>query len=154
MAIRLTPGQLRNALGLTKETFRYWKRDLPALAVAVGHGPCFEAGELLATAVAKHITDKAGIPVSRLAPFASELFALCRRSSWPQLARMTAIIFFESNEVQFVSADAFIPIKETTLVVPLQSLIEQLRGQLLDTDAIDQPKIAPPRVAIPAKALR
>ncbi len=153
MAIRYTPGQFRDALGLTKQTFRYWKRDLPALAAVCGHSPCFGPGDLLATAVAKHVVDLAALSVSRLAPLASDLFAICHQNAWPQLERFAILLLFESGRVDLVSLDApLLPSREAAFYVPLPPLIDELRRKLLEAHDEGQRSLAFPPVSVRGRA--
>src|SRR5882724_7217355 len=142
MAIRYTPGQFRDALGLTKETFRYWKRDLPALAAVAGHSPCFGPGELLATAVAKSLVDGAGVQISKLASLATELFSLLRNEPWPELERFNLLLFCGSGRAELTSVDGPIRCAETAILVPLRPLIERLRERLLAADVTAQRNLA------------
>lgn len=152
MSIRYTPGQFRDTLGLTKETFRYWKRDLPALAASAGHSPCFGPGELLATAIVKCVHDQGGVPVRRMAALAPDLFALCREYAWPQLEKSIAVLFLKSGHVEFISLEARTPQIEATFLVPLQPVIDRLRGHLLEADVPLQRSLALPPVAVSSGA--
>ena len=154
MAIRYTPGQFRDALGLTKETFRYWKRDLPALAVSAGHSPCFGPGELVATAIVKCVTGSGGVPVSRLANLAPALFAMCRKMPWPQLEQLNAILFIESGRVEFEAPGAILRMDEPAFIIPLRPLVERLRERLLDADIDAQRSLALLPVALSAGSRR
>jgi hypothetical protein len=151
LAIRYTPGQFRDALGLTKETFRYWKRDLPALAAVAGHSPCFGPGALLATAVAKRAVDFGGVSIGRLAPMASQLFALCEQKAWPQLERLSAVLFLKSGRVLFVEQGNPFPGEEPALVVPMEPVIRELRERLLAADVEVQTSLAFPPVAVSSR---
>ena len=46
-----TPGQLREAAGLSKEAFRYWKRALRGFPRGKPHGRSFSPGDVLASAI-------------------------------------------------------------------------------------------------------
>lgn len=148
MAIRYTPGQFRTALGLTKETFRYWKRDMPALAAVAGRSPCFGPGDLVATAVAKRVTDIGGVPVSRLSKLAPNLFSLCRDTPWPQLERLSAHLFLHSGRVLLVEPGTPPTSDEPVFIVPLRPVIRRLRERLLAVDSAEQPSLALPPVAV------
>lgn len=154
LAIRYTPGQFRDALGLTKETFRYWKRDLPALAAVAGHSPCFGPSELVATAVAKQAVELAGVSIGRLAPLAAQLFALCEQRSWPQLERLSAILFLQTGHVSFVELAAPFPGQEPAIVIPLEPVIRELRDRLLAADVDLQSSLAFPPVAVASRRRR
>jgi hypothetical protein len=148
LAIRYTPGQFRDALGLTKETFRYWKRDLPALAAVAGHSPCFGPSELVATAIAKRAIDLGGASIGRLAPLASQLFALCEQKAWPQLERLSAVLFLKSGSVSFIEQGKPFLSDEPAIVVPMEPVIRELRERLLAADVEIQSSLAFPPVAV------
>lgn len=155
MPIRYTPAQLRDALGLSKETFRYWKKDLPALANGRDQRPRFGPSDLLATAIVKKLTDTAGLPVSRLAPTAVDLFAVCRTGAWPQLERMSVMILLETDEVRLIPSEANIPISSVALVLPLRPIIMTLREHLHEAEVFEgQGNLAFPPVPVSPGAVR
>lgn len=154
LALRYTPGQLRDALGLTKETFRYWKKDLPALAAVAGHSPCFGPSELVATAIAKRAVDFGGVSISRLAPLAPQLFASCEQRAWPQLERMSVILFFKTGRVSFIDQGVPFPGDEPAVVVPLEPVIRELRERLLAADVELQASLAFPPVPVSSRRRR
>lgn len=154
LAIRYTPGQFRDALGLTKETFRYWKRDLPALSAVAGHSPCFGPNELVATAIAKRAVDLGGVSIGRLAPLASQLFALCEQKAWPQLERLSAVLFFRAGRVSFIEQGAPFPGEEPAVVIPMEPVIRELRERLLAADIEVQSSLAFPPVAVVSRRRR
>lgn len=147
VSILYTPSQLRDALGLTKETFRYWRRCVPALNGGQSQRPRFGPSDLLATAVLKRLTEITGVPVGRLSPLADGLFTLCRGSAWPQLERMSAIIYLERNEIRLVAADATVQASVTAVVFPLRDVVVALREHLHEAEFDPQASIAfPPLV--------
>lgn len=154
LAIRYTPGQFRDALGLTKETFRYWKRDLPALAAVAGHSPCFGPSELVATAIAKRAVDFGGVSIGRLAPLASQLFTLCQQKAWPQLVCLSVVLFFKTGRVLFIEQGAPFPGEEPAVVVPMEPVIRELRERLLASDVEVQTSLAFPPVAVASRRRR
>jgi hypothetical protein len=148
IGIRYTPGQFRDALGLTKETFRYWKRDLPALAEVAGHSPCFGPHELVATAIAKSAVDESSI--RKLASLAPQLFAMCEQMAWPQLERMSAVLFIKAGRVCFVDRGTALQGDESAVIVPLAPVVHELRARLLAGDVETQGSLAFPPVAVSA----
>jgi hypothetical protein len=148
VAIRYTPGQFRDALGLTKETFRYWKKNLPALGAVVGHSPCFGPSELVATAIAKRAIDCGGVSIGRLAPLAPQLFSLCEQKAWPQLERRIAIFFLGTGRVSLIDQGVPFLGDEPAVVVPLEPIIRELRERLLAADVDVQVSLAFPPVAV------
>ncbi len=145
--ILYTPGQLRKALGISKETLRYWKKDIPALGGRQDQRPRFEASDLLATAIVKRVTEVAGIPISRLAPVSDELFSLCKAYAWPQLERMSAVFLFDTDELQFVSGD-MPPFTDTALIIPLRPTVNSLREHLHHAEFDAQSNFAFPPFAL------
>jgi hypothetical protein len=150
VAIRYTPGQLRDAVGITKETFRYWKKDLPSLDVGSGHSPCFGPGDVLATAIVKTIIDSAGVSVSRIASLAPALFHLCGGSAWPQLERQVVMLCPSTSRVELLPLGSAPPEGTLALLVPLRPVIDQLRARLLEADVQTQTNLSFPPVQVGA----
>ena len=78
MSLLYTPGQLRDAAGLSAETYRHWKKTLAPLRRARGHSPSFTPGDLVAVAIVRVLTETFGIRVGMLGSVAEPLFALCK----------------------------------------------------------------------------
>jgi hypothetical protein len=51
--MNFSQGQMRQAVGITTETFRHWKRVLPPCSSRRGHSCTFSAGAILAVAILK-----------------------------------------------------------------------------------------------------
>ena len=78
--MRYTPGQLRDAVGLSKEAFRHWKRVLPGFPRAKSQGPVFSPGDVLALAVVRRLTDRCGIRVGQLRVVSRSIFDVCNET--------------------------------------------------------------------------
>src|SRR5689334_4290533 len=100
--MKFTPGQVREMLSLSKDTYRHWKNALPPLAGRKGHTPCFTAGDLLAMAIVRRLTEEGGIRVGSLSPVAADLFDRCARGSWTAIERSTLILDLPGGSVTFV----------------------------------------------------
>lgn len=146
MTMRYTPGQLRDALNLPKETFRYWKNELPVLSPQPGQRACFGPADLLATAIIKQVTDL-GVPVGRLTAVAEIIFQECRRMSWLQLERLTLVLQIDSGIATF-ALDVKTPDSEPAISIPLAPLVESLRNHLLAEEAMPQRNLAFPPVSV------
>lgn len=129
MTIHYTPGQLRDVLGLPKETLRYWKKELGGLIPSNGQRAAYGPPDLLAVSVIKEVTDL-GVPIGRIAGVAPEIFRACHQTSWPQLERTLVIFDLRAGRVSF-EVDPRPPFANSTLQIPLQPLMETLRGLLL-----------------------
>lgn len=142
MTMHYTPGQLRDALGLSKETFRYWRKELAVLASRRGSRACFGPADLLATAIIRQVTNL-GVPVGRLTNLAGDIFNECRRSNWLQLGRQTLLLQLDANAIRF-SNDARVPEGGATIAIPLGPLVDSLRCHLLADDTSQRSLTFPP----------
>lgn len=141
-----TQSQLREALGLSKETFRYWKSELPPLSPESSSRTCFRSSDLLATGIVKAVT-QLGVPVGRLRSMSAALFGECRSSSWLALESQVAVFDLDANSMRFCLP----PISEVhgpTVVIPLAPIVECLREHLLSDDVNPQRNLAFPPLSI------
>jgi hypothetical protein len=147
VAIRYAPGQLREATGLSKDTWHYWRKEIPWLNSSSGSPrACFGPGELLAVAVLKQL-HSLGLPISRLVEIADGLRVHCCSSSWPQLERTSAVVELRAGKVTYLSA---LPVasEQALLVLPLGPLIASLREHLFEEAPIPQRTLVFPPVAL------
>ena len=128
--MKLTPGQLRDVLGLPQETFRHWKKVLPPLVGRNGYAPCFSPGDLLAMKVVQVMADNFGLRIGVLTGVAAHLFDICNRLSWASLEE-TALILDPANGTVVVATGKTLNLTTPVLVIPCGPLILQLRARLL-----------------------
>ena len=147
--MKFTPGQVQEALGLSKATFRHWKEALPPLDGRNGYTPCFTPGDLLAMAVVKNLTEEVGIRVSSLRVIASDLFQHCSRNSWAGLERSTLIIEPLRARVSSAPEVQSAPLEGLAIVLPLRPIIAALRERLL----LEQPEPQQELLRFPPTAL-
>ena len=100
--MKLSPGQVREVLGLTQDTYRHWKAALPPVAGRNGYRPCFTHGDLFAMALVKALTDDAGVRVSALHAVAAGIFDHCGKHSWTELERSTLVLELARVQVNFI----------------------------------------------------
>lgn len=100
--MKLTPGQIRQALGLSQDAFRGWRATLPPLQGRTGYSPCFTPADLLALAIVKALVEGAGIRVGALTPVAATLFEITNQTSWPLLQRSVLIFNLRAGEIALV----------------------------------------------------
>lgn len=137
--MKLSPGQLREVLGLTQDTYRHWKAALPPLASRNGYRPCFTHGDLFAMALVKALTDDAGVQVGALHAIATILFDHCGKHSWAELERSTLVLELARVQVTFVPEQQLPPLDGIGLIVPCRRIVLDLRERLLmDKAPIDQ----------------
>lgn len=133
--MQFTPGQLRSAVRLSKETFRHWKRVLPAFSSRKGHTPCFTSGDVLASAIIRSMTENCGVRVGHLADISKEIFDICNSQAWAALVDMVLVVDFVKGECQLLQGSNGIPLDSTLIVCALDPIIEQLRRELLPSES-------------------
>lgn len=137
--MKLSPGQVREVLGLSQDTYRHWKAALPPLANRNGYRPCFTPGDLFAMAVIKALTDDAGVRVGALHAIAASLFDHCGKHSWAELEHSTLVLELARVQVTFVPEQQSPQLDRTGLVVPCHRIVLDLRERLLmEKGPIDQ----------------
>jgi DNA-binding transcriptional MerR regulator len=127
----LTPGQVRELLQLSQDSFRHWKKVLPPLRDRNGYRPCFSFGDLLAMAFIQALTDEAGIRVSNLQSIASALFEQCGVQSWAAMERSILVIRPASGSLSFAPEPLSPSHGGVTIFMPCGYVIAKLRQQLL-----------------------
>ena len=131
MTVRYTPGQLKDAVGISQETYRHWKKALPALQGGAGHGPRFSVGDILAVVVVKILTNDFAIRIGAISVIAHALFETCNAVPWPALERGKLVVNLAGGGLQFIHDTESTGFGIPVLVIPLQSSILRLRAALL-----------------------
>jgi hypothetical protein len=137
--MKLTPGQVREVLGLSQDTYRHWKGALPPLAGRNGYRPCFTHGDLFAMALVKALTDDAGVRVGALHAVAASLFDQCSKHSWAELERSTLVLQLARVQATFVPEQQLPRLDGVWLLVPCRRIVLDLRERLLmEEEPVDQ----------------
>ena len=130
--MQYTQGQLRQAVGLTVETYRHWKRVLPPFSSRNGPSAKFPAGDLLAVAILKRLTDVCSINVGNLSGISDELVHLCNAVSWDELEKLVLYVDLKNNACKTAPLLDKISISDALIVVPLATVVFELRTELLE----------------------
>jgi hypothetical protein len=137
--MKLSPGQVREVLRLSQDTYRHWKAALPPLAGRNGYRPCFTHGDLFAMAIVKALTDDAGVRVGALHAVAAGLFDHCGNHAWAELERSILVLELARVRVTFVPELQVPQFNGIGLVVPCRPIVVDLRERLLmDKEVADQ----------------
>jgi hypothetical protein len=124
--LRLTPQQVAEVAQLSDQTLRHWRNVLPPLSGLNGYTPCFTPGDALALLVVRYLVKVMGISVGTLARASSDLFSLCRNTSWPHLADRQLLVQVERDSVILLTHE---PNLETpAILVPMRPFAEQLQA--------------------------
>jgi hypothetical protein len=90
--MQFTPGQLRETVGISVETFRHWKRVLPPFAHRKRYIPGFTIGDLLAGRILRSLTEGCGVRVGHLAKVSQEIVRVSNMAPWVALEDKTLVI--------------------------------------------------------------
>jgi hypothetical protein len=90
--MQFTPGQLRETVGISVETFRHWKRVLPPFANRKRYTPCFTVGDLLAGRILRTLTEGCGVRAGHLAKVSQEIVRVSNAAPWAALEDKTLVI--------------------------------------------------------------
>lgn len=152
MAVRYTPGQLRNAIAISQQTYRHWKKALAPLRRGAGHSPCFTAGDLLAVAVVRCLTADFAIRVGAVSVVAEVLFEICNAKPWPTLERGKLIVDLADGRLWLCQEGENVVCEAAALVVPLKSMVAHLRSTLLTgSEIIGQEPLRFPPTPLPSR---
>ena len=135
--MQYTQGQLRQAVGLTVETYRHWKRVLPPFSSRNGHSAKFLAGDLLAVAILKRLTDVCSIKVGNLSGISDELVYLCNTTPWYELERLVLHVDLKNNACRTAPLIDKTRAPDVYIVVPLAAVVFELRTELLEMQSED-----------------
>ena len=154
--MRFTQAQLREAVGISVETYRHWRTALPALWSQKGRAALFSFGDLVGLAVIRRIVEEFGVSVSAIAPASVRLFEECRNEAWLASEGRYAVISLsrrDSDESDRGPALSGALITESGLsrvlsagaiVIAIGPIVESLRETLLHGDVLeveDQPSL-------------
>lgn len=129
--MKFTPGQVREVLSISQDTYRHWKGALSPLRGRNGYTACFTPGDLLAMAAVKALTEDVGIRVGNLQSLATGLFEHCNRHSWAGLERSALIVEPLHARVTSTPETQPPPLDGLAVVLPLRPIITALRERLL-----------------------
>ncbi len=152
--MRLTPGQIRDVVGVPVETFRHWRAALTCLSSKSGHAPCFTTGDALGFAVIRHLVDNVGLRVGAVAGAGPALFELCNTVSWHVLEASYLLLDVGRAEVDCAFSLPPSPKSDAVVVVALRPIVGRLRVHLLPGEADPQAALPFPPVNVPQRRRR
>lgn len=126
---------------MAPETYRHWKKVLSPLRKDKGHSPCFTSGDLIAVSVIQRLSTDLGIRIGALAQIADNLFDLCNMTPWPTLERGKLAVDIPNAKLELRPELSESSGGGILIIIPLRSLIAQLRDQLLSAAQTTQPSL-------------
>lgn len=132
--MKLTPTKFRDAIGLTQETFRHWRRVLPIFHGRTGYAPEFTMGDLVAAAVIKKLKDTCGISIAGFAEQSTVIGGICNETPWVMLSAGSLVLSLTDNTCILMTETSDLCADELRLIVPLRPIMDQLTKVLLGKD--------------------
>lgn len=136
-AVRYTPSQVRQVVGITQETLRHWRSSLPSLSGLKGHAPVFRPGQLLGLAVVRTLVEDLGLSIRSLKTAERTIFEVCSSPQWVRLARGYLLIRPADGSAQFVDKIADGDVDRASIVLPMERIVTLLREALLEVTPED-----------------
>lgn len=145
--MRYTPAQLKEALEITEETLRHWRKSFAPLKGKRGYAPCFSPGDLLALKVVTELHGL-GIGVRQLKACAADLFEACSQGVWSSVENKVLVFDGQAMEVITIGEEGRWA-RQTRIAIPLKPLIEQLQQRLSEEGGRPaQPEIVFPPLGV------
>lgn len=126
-----TPGQLRETVGISVETFRHWKRVLPPFAHRKRYIPCFTVGDLLAGRILRSLTEGCGVRVGHLTQVSEEIVRVSNMAPWAALEDKTLVIDLVKGTCHLSKSYQQGKGTDVILLCALNPIMHELRDTLL-----------------------
>jgi hypothetical protein len=153
--VQFTPGQLREAVGISVETFRHWKRVLPSFANRKGYVPSFTMGDLLTSRILRQLTEGCGVRVGHLIKVSDEIARVCNTTAWASLEHKVFFIDLVKGTCLLARPKDSVSANELVLICPLRPIVRELREVLLRSyPASHQQSLLFPPLEVPEQASR
>lgn len=140
--MKYTPSQFRDAVGITQETLRHWRRVLPVYADRIGYSPAFTISDLIVGVIIKRLRSDLGVSVSRLAEISQKLGLACDQSSWENLECSTIFLDIENQNCSLHSRSSIPHFDGLQVVLPLDPVLRQISDALMQSGENNQPTLS------------
>ena len=128
--MQFTPGQLRETVGISVETFRHWKRVLPPFAKRKRYTSSFTVGDLLAGKILRRLTEGCGVRVGHLTKVSNEIVNVCNTVAWASLEQNALLIDLVAGSCQLAGENDEIEPEDVVLRCPLAPIMREVRDAL------------------------
>lgn len=151
--MKYTPAQYRDALGISQETLRHWRKVLPIFQNRAGYAPVFSISDLIIGAIIKHLKEKLGINVAHFAPFSMALAETLNGTSWARMQKSSLALNIDERSCVLLSDTSSTTCDTLQIYVPLKPLLAELSAALTKPDdSLQQQIYFPPTSISPSKA--
>jgi hypothetical protein len=128
--VQFTAGQLREAVGVSVEMYRHWKRVLPPFSDRQGYVPTFSIGDLVAARVLRCLTETFGVRAGHLSRLSVDIVRLCNETPWAKLANGDLVIDPTGETCHLAKHGGPSVRSKPIIVLPMVFLMAELGGAL------------------------
>ncbi|WP_438727910.1 hypothetical protein ACR9YC_11860 [Parasphingorhabdus sp. DH2-15] len=152
--MKYTPAQFRDAVGISQETFRHWRKVIPVFADRNGYRPSFTTSDLILGAVIKTLRTELGIPTAQITDLSVTLSQSWNGKPWALLLQSSLLINVEERSCSLHPSSDFFQSEVLQIVVPLAPILSRLSVALISDVETDQHQIPFPPSAVSTIAQR
>lgn len=140
-----TQHQARDAVGLSVETFRHWRKVIPYLGTRAGRQARFSFGDLVVLGVLQILVDELGIRIGQFSSSSQKFFKDCNTLAWIDATDAYALVQPNPRTERPRSDRGIVPVAvsvalhdvashltRTSIVIPLDPIAHSLRQFLFD----------------------
>lgn len=138
--------QLRDAIGISVETFRHWKRVFPPFA----ERKKYTLGDLLAAGVLRRLTECCGVRVGHLPEISKAIIEVCNADAWAALSSKAFVIDVQKKTCAVTESIPTFLFQDVVVVCPLEGIIVQIQEDL----SRKQPTVTQHHLRFPPIAVR
>jgi len=129
--IQFTQDQARTITGISCETLRHWRKNIPYLAEKSGKAARFSFSDLICLASAAQAIEDFGASISNIGPVIDPLFRKLAESRPAMLQNQAIIIRGTNATICHLDEIAKLDFSTPVMVIPLAQLTESMRQCLL-----------------------
>ena len=129
--MKYSPAQFRDAIGVSQETLRHWRKVLPVFQNRSGYAPAFSIGDLVTGAVIKCLRKKLGVNVGALANISNSLGHTLNKFPWMKMRQSLLILDMDNRSCTLQPISTEFENDCLQIVIPLQPILAELSAALL-----------------------
>jgi hypothetical protein len=149
-AIQFTQEQARALTGVTPETLRHWRKNVPYLSKKSGKAARFTFSELVGLAITRDLIETFAVGISSISTGIDFLFQALAQSKPSELQFCVAIIAKRAAALRRGDDQTAMNLTEPALLLACGPVIERIRGHVLPETGQD----AQPTLPFPPQAVR
>jgi hypothetical protein len=129
--IQFTQDQARTITGISCETLRHWRKNIPYLAEKSGKAARFSFSDLICLASTAQAIEDFGVSISSIGSVIDALFRKLAESRPAMLQNQAIIIRGKNATICHLDEIAKLDFSTPIIVIPLAQLTESMRQSLL-----------------------